>query len=131
MEKFRVVAEIVQRTGVARQARANSVYDLCESTSLCGYSISEVSKRSNSPGSATSLWPPLISYFSRRLELLARAGRFTEAAAVLQVSYSASPEEANIIRDVIKELRQTTPEKIDEFAKSILPWLELVMKGIS
>jgi hypothetical protein len=65
--------------------------------------------------------------FHRRLELLSRSGRFADAAAVLKETSMTSPEEAVIIRDVIKDLRQNAPEKIEEFAKSILPWLETVV----
>lgn len=62
----------------------------------------------------------------RRLELLARSGRFADSAAVLQETSSYSPEEATIISEVLKDLKQHEPEKVEEFAVSILPWLEMV-----
>lgn len=71
--------------------------------------------------------PPYVAIPSiRRLELLARSGRFADAAAVLKETSLSSPEEAAIVRDVIKDLRSLSTEKIEEFAKSILPWLETV-----
>lgn len=68
---------------------------------------------------------------NRRLELLARSGRFADSAAVLRETSSYSPEEAAIIIEVLKDLKQNSPDKVDEFAHSILAWLEMVCSAIT
>jgi hypothetical protein len=124
VEKHGIAGEIVRRR-MAIEKGAVTIPDSYWPGPICGHPFSKVSFNNLNNLQHINIFFP----FYRRLELLARSGRFTDAAAVLQETSASSPEEAAIICEVVRDLKQNSPEKVEEFAKSIIAWLETVCKA--